>query len=42
MSEWTLNHNEWDALVRHLDRMSVPQLMRGEPPPDTRVGGCVM
>jgi hypothetical protein len=37
-----LNHNKWDALVRHLDRMGVPQLMRREPPPHTRVGGCVM
>jgi hypothetical protein len=34
----TLNHNEWDAFVRHLDRMSVPQLMRREPTPDARVG----
>ena len=42
MSELTLNHNEWDAFVRHFDCMGVPQLVRREPPPDTRVGGCVM
>jgi hypothetical protein len=42
VSELTLNHNEWDALVRHLDRMSVPQLMRRKPTPDTRGAGGVM
>jgi hypothetical protein len=28
--------------VRHLDRMGVPQLMGREPPPDIRIGGCMM
>ena len=37
MSELALDHDERDALVRHLDRVSVPELVRREPAPDT---GC--
>jgi hypothetical protein len=33
VSELTLNHNQWNALVRHLDRMGMPELMRREPAP---------
>jgi hypothetical protein len=42
VSELPLNHNQWNALVRHLDRMGMPELIRRKPPPDTRVPGCVM
>ena len=42
VSELALDYDEWDTLVRHLDRVSVPQLMRGEPPPNTGMGGRVV
>jgi hypothetical protein len=32
--ELALNDWERESLARHLDRVSVPQLMRREPPPD--------
>jgi hypothetical protein len=35
----TLNHNQRNSLVRHLDRMSMPELVRREPPSHTRSGG---
>ena len=38
VSELALDHDEWDALVRHLDRVSVPKLMRREPPPHACCG----
>jgi hypothetical protein len=42
VSKLTLNHDQRDALVRHLDRMSMPKLMRREPASHTRrVGGMV-
>lgn len=34
VSKLPLDYDERDAFVRHLDRMSVPQLMRSEPAPD--------
>lgn len=34
--ELALDHDERDALVRHLDRVRVPQLVRREPPAYTR------
>lgn len=34
--ELALDHDPWDAFSGHLDRVSVPQLMGSEPPPDTR------
>jgi hypothetical protein len=42
VSELALDHDERDAFVRHLDRVRVPQLMRGEPPPNTGLGGCAV
>jgi hypothetical protein len=39
MPELTLAHHERNALVRHLDRVRVTQLMRREPPSDTRLAG---
>jgi hypothetical protein len=35
MLELPLDHHERNALVRHLDRMSVPKLVRREPTPHT-------
>ena len=35
----TLDHDQRNTFVRHLDRMSMPQLVRREPPPHTRSGG---
>jgi hypothetical protein len=34
VSELSLDDHEWNALVCHLDRMSVSQLVRGEPSPN--------
>jgi hypothetical protein len=34
MSELTLDHDERYTLVRHLDRVGVPQLVWREPAPD--------
>ena len=39
VSELALDHHQRDALVRHLDRMSVPQLMRREATPHARRSG---
>lgn len=36
MSELALDHDQRDAYVRHLDSVRVAQLMRREPPADTR------
>ena len=33
--ELALDDDQWHALMRHLDRVRVTQLMRREPPPDT-------
>ena len=42
MPELALNHDERNAFVRHLDCVSVPQLMRREPPSHAcRSGGTV-
>ena len=35
MPELTLDHDQGDALVGHLNCMSVAELMRGEPPTDS-------
>jgi hypothetical protein len=35
MPELALDHDERDALMRHLDRVRVPQLVRREPSPHT-------
>ncbi len=35
----TLDDDQRNAFVRHLDRVSMPQPMRGEPPSHTRSGG---
>jgi hypothetical protein len=40
--ELPLDHNERNALVRHLDGVSVPQLMRCEPTPNAGFGGRMM
>jgi hypothetical protein len=39
MPELPLDDDERDAFVRHLDRVSVPELMRREPPPDAGCSG---
>ena len=36
MPELALDHDQRDALVRHLDRVGVPQLVRREGPSDAR------
>jgi hypothetical protein len=38
MTELALDHNERDALMRHLNSVGMAQLMRREPPPHTRTG----
>jgi hypothetical protein len=38
----SLDHDERDVLVRHLDGVSVPELMWCEPTPDAGLGGRVM
>jgi len=38
VAELTLDHDEWYSLMRHLDRVRVPQLVRSESPPDARCG----
>jgi hypothetical protein len=40
--ELTLDHDERNALVRHLDGVGVPQLMRSETRPDASSNGRVM
>lgn len=42
VSELALDHDERDALVRHLDRVSVSKLMRREPPPHACCGGSMV
>ena len=42
MSELALDHDERDAFVRHLDGVSMPQLVRCEPPSHTRRAGGVV
>ena len=42
MSELTLDHDQWDPLVRHLHRVGVSQPMRREPAPHPGSGGHVM
>jgi hypothetical protein len=39
MPQLTLDHHERNARARHLDRVSMPQLVRREPPSHTRSGG---
>ena len=39
MAELALDDDEWDALVGHLDRVGVPQLVRGEPATNTGESG---
>ena len=34
MPELALDHDERNALLRHLNRVRAPQLVRGEPPTD--------
>ena len=36
MAQLTLDYYEWDTLVRHLDGVRVPQLVRGEPSAQAR------
>ena len=40
--ELTLDHDERNALVGHFDRMSVPQPVRRERPPHTRLSGSIV
>jgi hypothetical protein len=40
--ELTLDYDERDALVRHLDRVGVAQLVRREPAPNASFGGRMM
>ena len=42
MSQLTLDHDERDALVRHLYSVSVPELVWREATPDAGFSGCVM
>jgi hypothetical protein len=42
VSELALDDDEWDAFVRHLNGVSVPELVRRKPAPDTGLGGRVM
>jgi hypothetical protein len=42
VSELSLDDDERDALVRHLDRVRVQQLVRRESPSDARCGGGVV
>jgi hypothetical protein len=39
VSELALDYDEWDTLVRHLDHVSMPKLMRRKTPPDSRCCG---
>jgi hypothetical protein len=40
--ELALDDDERDAFVRHLDRVSMPELVRRKPALDTGLGGGVM
>ena len=42
MPELALNDDERDALVGHLERVSVPELVRGESSADASFSGRVM
>ncbi len=42
MPELALDHKQRDPLAGQLDRMRVAQLMRREPPTDTRCNGGVV
>ena len=42
MPELTLNDDQRDTLVGHLDRISVPELMRRKSAPDAGFGGRMM
>ena len=42
MPKLTLDHDERNVFVRHLDRMGVPQLVWREPPSDTRRAGSMV
>ncbi len=42
MAELALDHDGRDAVVRHLDRVSVPKRMRREPPAHACGGGGVV
>jgi hypothetical protein len=42
VSELALYDDEWDAFVRHLDRVSVPELVGRESTSHAGFGGCVM
>jgi hypothetical protein len=39
MPELPLDNRQRNPFVRHLDRMSVPELVRRKPPPHPRLGG---
>ena len=39
MPELPLDDRQRDPFVRHLDRVSMPQLVRHEPPPHTSLSG---
>lgn len=39
MPELPLNNRQRDPFVRHLDRMSMPQLVRRKPPPHPSLRG---
>jgi hypothetical protein len=38
VSELSLDHDQWNAPMGHLDRVRVPKLMGCEPSPDPGVG----
>jgi hypothetical protein len=40
--ELALDNDQRDAFVRHLDRVSMPELVGRKPAPDTGLGGRVM
>ena len=40
MPELTLNHEQRDTLARHLHRVRVTQLVRGEPAAHAGTSGC--
>lgn len=42
MTDLSLDHDQRDAFVRHLDRVCVAQLVWREAAPDARRGGCMM
>jgi hypothetical protein len=42
VSELALDHHEGDAFVRHFDRVSVPELVGGEPTSHAGFSGRMM